>query len=43
MVRHCGADIVTGPLLDGGTPDHRLVSLVVTRFHQALGVGVPTI
>ena len=43
MVRHCGADIVTGPLLDGGIPDHRLVSLVVTRFHQALGVGVPSI
>ncbi|MEO6472006.1 MAG: sirohydrochlorin chelatase [Aeromicrobium sp.] len=27
----CGADIVTAPLLDGGTPDPRLVSLVLAR------------
>ena len=40
MLRHCGADLVTAPLLDGGLPDPRLVGLVVTRFHQALGVGV---
>ena len=39
MLRHCGADLVTAPLLDGGVPDQRLVSLVLTRFHQALDVG----
>jgi sirohydrochlorin ferrochelatase len=39
MLRHCGADLVTGPLLDGGVPDHRLSALVVSRFHQALDVG----
>lgn len=42
MLRHCGADLVTAPLLDGGPPDRRLVSLVIDRFHQALSVGVPT-
>ena len=41
MLRHCGADLVTAPLLDGGAPDHRITSLVVDRFHQALGVGAP--
>ncbi len=41
LLRHCGADLVTAPLLDGGPPDQRLVSLVITRFHQALGIGVP--
>lgn len=40
VLRHCGADVVTAPLLDGGVPDPRLVSLVITRFHQALGAGV---
>jgi len=43
MLRHCGADLVTAPLLDGGPPDQRLVSLVIKRFHQALSVGVPTL
>lgn len=43
LLRHCGADLVTAPLLDGGTPDPRIVGLVVTRFHQALGVGVPSL
>ena len=43
MLRHCGADLVTAPLLDGGAPDHRLSLLVLTRFHQALGVGVPAL
>lgn len=42
MLRHGGADLVTAPLLDGGPPDPRLVSLVIERFHQALGIGVPT-
>ena len=41
MLRHSGADLVTAPLLDGGPPDQRLVSLVITRFHEALGIGVP--
>lgn len=41
MLRHCGADLVTAPLLDGGPPDQRLVSLVIARFHEALGIGVP--
>ncbi len=43
MLRHCGADLVTAPLLDGGAPDHRITTLVVDRFHQALGVGAPTL
>lgn len=43
MLRHGGADLVTAPLLDGGPPDQRLVSLVIDRFHQALGVGIPTL
>ena len=43
MLRHCGADLVTAPLLDGGVPDARIAGLVVTRFHQALGVGVPAL
>ena len=43
MLRHCGADLVTAPLLDGGPPDQRLVSLVIERFHQALGIGVPVL
>jgi len=42
-LRHCGADLVTAPLLDGGPPDQRLVSLVIARFHQALGIGVPAL
>lgn len=40
-LRHCGADLATAPLLDGGAPDQRLVSLVLTRFHQALGAVAP--
>ncbi|MGZ5402363.1 MAG: sirohydrochlorin chelatase, partial [Aeromicrobium sp.] len=27
----CGADVITAPLLDGGRPDPRLVSLVLAR------------
>ena len=42
-LRHCGADLVTAPLLDGGPPDQRLVSLVITRFHQALDLGIPAL
>lgn len=30
-LRACGADIITSPLLDGGNPDPRLVSLILTR------------
>jgi sirohydrochlorin ferrochelatase len=41
MLRHCGADLVTAPLLDGGPPDQRLVDLVIARFHEALGAGLP--
>lgn len=33
--RRAGADVVTGPLLDGATPDSRLVRLVLERFRQA--------
>ncbi|MEH3033882.1 MAG: hypothetical protein PGN07_07535 [Aeromicrobium erythreum] len=40
MLRHCGADVVTAPLLDGPVPDPRLSSLVLERFHQALGTRV---
>lgn len=43
MLRHCGADLVTAPLLDGGPPDPRIAALVVARFHQALGVGAPSL
>ncbi len=43
MLRHCGADLVTAPLLDGGVPDPRLAMLVVARFHQALDVGVSSV
>lgn len=43
MLRHCGADLVTAPLLDGPVPDPRLSDLVVTRFHQALGVAAPAL
>ncbi len=43
MLRHCGADLVTAPVLDGGLPDRRVVDLVVARFHQALGVGAATL
>jgi hypothetical protein len=42
LLRNCGADLVTAPLLDGGPPDQRLVSLVITRFHQAIDLGVRT-
>ncbi|MGA9100843.1 sirohydrochlorin chelatase [Aeromicrobium sp.] len=42
-IRHCGADLVTAPLLDGGVPDQRLVTLVLSRFHQALDVGVRSV
>ena len=43
MLRHCGADLVTAPVLDGGLPDRRVVDLVLARFHQALGLGVPAL
>lgn len=43
MLRHCGADLVTAPLLEGSLPDRRLSGLVLARFHQALGVGVPAL
>ena len=32
LVRNCGADAVTEPLLDVGVPDPRLVELVVGRY-----------
>jgi sirohydrochlorin ferrochelatase len=34
-MRHCGADAVTGPLLDGGQVATELVSLVLDRFAEA--------
>jgi hypothetical protein len=34
-LRRSGADVVTAPLLDGATPDPRLVQLVLERFQQA--------
>lgn len=30
-LQECGADIITAPILDGGTPDPRLVNLVLAR------------
>ncbi|WP_374999565.1 sirohydrochlorin chelatase [Aeromicrobium sp. CTD01-1L150] len=41
-MRQCGADVVTAPLLDGA-PEPRITSLVLTRFHQALGVSAPSL
>ncbi|MFB6392456.1 sirohydrochlorin chelatase [Polymorphospora lycopeni] len=35
-LRSAGADLVTGPLLDGRRPDPRLVGLVVERYEAAL-------
>lgn len=40
-MRQCGADVVTAPLLDGA-PEPRITALVLTRFHQALGVDPAT-
>lgn len=34
-MQRCGADVVTGPLLDGGEVAHELVSLVLDRFAAA--------
>jgi hypothetical protein len=34
-LRQSGADVITAPLLDGATPDPRLVQLVLERFRQA--------
>jgi sirohydrochlorin ferrochelatase len=34
-LRRAGADLVTAPILDGATPDPRLVSLVLERFQEA--------
>jgi sirohydrochlorin ferrochelatase len=33
-LRRAGGDLVTAPILDGATPDHRLVELVLERFEQ---------
>jgi hypothetical protein len=33
-MRSSGADVVTAPLLDGGSPDPRLVQLVVDRYES---------
>lgn len=30
-LQECGADVITAPVLDGGTPDPRLVNLVLAR------------
>lgn len=37
MLRHCGADLVTAPLLDGRSPHPRVARLVAERFRQATG------
>lgn len=34
-MRQAGADLVTAPILDGGTPDPRIVELVLDRGRQA--------
>ena len=34
-MQRCGADVVTGPLLDGGAIADELVSLVLDRFAEA--------
>lgn len=41
-VRACGADVITGPLLDPGEPDPRWVELVLDRFAEASS-GAPDI
>lgn len=35
-LRSAGADVVTGPILDGSVPDRRLVDLVVERCEEAV-------
>lgn len=37
LVPRCGADVVTGPLLEAGTPDPRLVQVVVERYESMAG------
>lgn len=39
--RRSGADVVTAPILDGATPDRRLVRLVLERFRNAVERPVP--
>lgn len=35
-MRTAGADLVTAPILDGASPDHRLVDLVIERCQEVL-------
>lgn len=41
QMRASGADIVTAPILDGASPDRRLVQLVLERCEQALASLTP--
>ncbi|MFL6090380.1 MAG: sirohydrochlorin chelatase [Aeromicrobium sp.] len=42
-LRASGADLVTAPILDGASPDRRLVRLVLERCQQALGALAPAV
>ena len=41
QLRDAGADLVTAPLLDGASPDRRLIQLVLERCEQALATVPP--
>jgi hypothetical protein len=41
-LRQAGADLVTAPILDGASPDRRLVQLVLERCEQVLGAVEPS-
>jgi sirohydrochlorin ferrochelatase len=43
QLRAAGADLVTAPILDGASPDRRLVQLVLERCQQALASRTPAV
>ncbi|HUP99012.1 MAG TPA: hypothetical protein VM093_00985 [Aeromicrobium sp.] len=43
QLRECGADLVTAPILDGASPDRRLIRLVLERCEQALASLTPAV
>jgi sirohydrochlorin ferrochelatase len=43
QLRDAGADLVTAPILDGASPDRRLVRLVLERCQQAIEALTPAV
>lgn len=43
QLREAGADIVTAPILDGASPDRRLLRLVLDRCREALAAWAPAV